>query len=143
MDLQKLSENAGLDLYKKLLLTVSDFCDTYPGTGVGKIYNQVLAGGIKIMPKDKKALEIIKHVVSNSSGPRAMQDLLNKTFLDLPLNLRPLYKDKNSKVVAFWLKGDQLCSKVIDLLNLEDQGGGKWSDEQRKSVDLINFNEEE
>jgi len=39
--------------------------------------------------------------------------------------------------VAFWSKDNKIYNKVIDLLSLDGESTGKWTDEKRNPVSLI------
>lgn len=132
------SESTNLDLYKKLINIFGDFADNHPGSGIGKIYRALLATGLKAVPKDKQAQAILSSFVSGLlvSASGSVHDMLNKNYTDLPLDIKPVYKDGNKRLVPFWCKGDTLCSKVVDLLSLGEEPAGKWTDEQRQSVKL-------
>lgn len=131
----KLAESLGLNLYKKLLNNFADFVDKQPGTGMGRIYRQLLDAGIKCMPKDKRALEIISFVLSGTI-PKSIQDIINTSFLDLPMAIRPVYKVGNGRFTAFWNKGDKIFSKTMDLIDY-DGNNGFWSNEKGEAITLI------
>ena len=136
MNLKELNEARDLYSYKLLLNMLGEFTERNPGTAVSKMYKQVLAGGISCMPKDKQALVIIQYVLSELGTPKALNDLMNTNFSELPITNRPLYATKDKKnIVAFWCKGGKLYSRVIDLLSFEGETG-KWSDEKCGSVTL-------
>lgn len=135
-----LNESQGLNLYKKLLNNFSDFVDKQPGTGMGRIYRKLLDAGIKCMPSDKRALEILSFVLS-SNVSKSIQDLINTSFVDLPMDVRPVYKVGNSRFVAFWNKDSKIFSKTMDLIDY-DGVKGSWSDEKGDAVTLITPKEE-
>jgi hypothetical protein len=135
----RINESRDLDIYKKLVMILSDFVDKYPGTGMGKVYRQVLNAGLKVMPKDEKALDILGYVIKDG-GPKAVQDLMNRTFCELPITIRPVYKDGNAKRTAFWSKDSKIYDKVRDLLDLNGSGvKGEWSDEKSNKVTLLSL----
>jgi uncharacterized protein YlaN (UPF0358 family) len=141
--LKQIIEAQDLNVYKKMLTLFSDFVDSYPGTGMGKIYRTMLEAGLKCVPKDKKAQEILAYVLQDNS-PKAIQNLINMQLAELPLPTRPIYKDGNSKMTAFWKKDDKIMSKVYDLLDLTDAGSaGDWVDEKGESVKLLDLGTEE
>ena len=93
-----LNEAKDLTVYKNLVTRLADYSQEYPATGVDKLFDQAVEGGLKIIPKDKKALEILGFVITNlSNPPKVVQDLLNLRFSDLPILLKPLYKGKNGR----------------------------------------------
>lgn len=142
--LKKLNEASDLGLYKRILASFSCFVDSQPGTGINRIYKQLLDRNLKIMPKDKRALEILDYVTKDKSDSAAVQDLMNKTFSDLPCTCRPSYKVGSSKMIAFWNCGGKLYTKVFDLLSLQDSTGSKfWSDEAGNKIELIDLSVQE
>jgi len=138
-----LERQKDLFLYKKLLNHFDSFIDAQPGTGMSKVYRQLLDAGLKCMPKDKHALKVLDYVVTDNV-PKSIQDLLNLTFSDLPIGIRPTYQSANSRLVAFWCKGDRIYSKVKDLLNLEkDEAKGSWCDEKGNKVTIVDEDRKE
>lgn len=136
----KLFEASDITVYKKLVLVFSDFVENNPGTGMGKVYRQLLTNGLKLIPKDKEALDILSYILKDSSGSKVVQEIMNKTFCDLPITVRPMYKDSRSKLVAFWNKGGKSYTKVIDLLDLDGIGEkGAWTNEKGDKVELIDL----
>lgn len=133
-----LNEAKDLKIFKRILDLFGEFVELYPGTGMSRVYKSILDAGMKSMPKDKRAIEMINFVVTNNV-PKSVQDLQNTSFNDLPISLRPLYKSGNSKLVAFWGREGKLGNKVFDLLDLEGEGKGKWVDEKGEPVTLIDF----
>ena len=141
--LKQLNEAKDLDLFKKIVSAFAAFIEQQPGTGMGKIYKQLLNAGLKCMPKDARALDIISSLMTDNT-PKSVQDLVNTNFASLPITVRPLYRHKQSKLVAFWSKSGQLYSKVFDLLDLNGAGSaGFWADEQGKKIDLLELDTKE
>jgi len=137
-----LNEAKNLDIYTKILNAFVQFIDWNPMTGMYKIYKQFLDAGLKCIPKDKRALEILDNVLSGSA-PKSIQDLINTNFSELPLFVRPIYKKGNSKLTAFWKKDDKIYNKVFDLVKLNGGASvGKWVDEQGEPVDLLDLSRE-
>jgi len=133
-----LTEAKDLNTYKKLLRTLGEYTDKFPSTGVDKYFKQALENGKKIMPKNKRALEIIDSVLRGSnSAPGAVQQLLNLRFADLPIEVRPIYKEGNKKIVAFWDRGGAVQDKVLGLIAWDGKVTGAWSDADGKKVTLL------
>jgi len=126
-----------LVVYKKLLHNLGEYSEKLPATTTVTLFRQVLENGLKVVPKDEVALEILDYVLSGSV-PKSIQDLLNLRFEDLPLELRPLYKEDSSFKVAFWKNDSVVSDKVVSLidfgLNIKDKG---WCDGKGNIVDLI------
>ena len=135
---QLLESAKDLTIYKKLLSLFAEFIDRNPATGMGKVYKQFLDAGLKCVPKDKRALEILDLILTENA-PKSIQELMNTNFTELPVLVRPIYKNGNSKLTAFWMKGDKLFSKVFDLMNLDGTPKGVWVDEKGNKVSLIDL----
>jgi hypothetical protein len=140
--IEQLLENAkDLKIYKKLIKILGEYTLNIPATGVNKILDEILSEGIKVIPKDKKALEILNYILNQEKSTAAIvQDLLNTRLCTLPLEVRPMI---NKTITAFWNIGDKLEDKVIGLLNFKGDDKGFWSDEKRNKVELINIPIEE
>ena len=135
-----LNEAKDLGLYKCLLDKFEEFTDQYPNTGITSIFKKILNAGIGILPKDKLAQKILEYVLS-ANASKAIQDILNLRFSDLPVTVRPVYKDRNKIVVAFWSKSGKVYDKVFYLLNIDkSKGKGEWTDAEGKKVKLIDNN---
>lgn len=140
--LKQLNEAKDLNVYKQLLKAFGDFTGQYV-TGVGKVYRDMLEAGLKCVPKDKRAQDILALVLAEGSS-KAVQDVLNVRLAELPITVRPIYKSGNSKLTAFWKKGDRILDKVYDLLDLKGEGAkGEWTDEKGEKVELLALEGEE
>lgn len=142
--MEKLNEASDLNLFKKILNAFSCFVGSQPGTGMNRIYKAMLDINTKMMPKDKRALDILAYVTKDKSDSAIVQDVMNKTFSDLPCTIRPVYKDGSAKVIAFWCVDGKIFSKVADLLDLDgDDKKCYWANEKGEKVDLIDVTVEE
>lgn len=136
--------NKPLSVYKKLLKVLGDYSDRFPGTGVGKLFNQTIEQGKRILPKDKLAVDILWFVLSKHSTAAAVQKLLNMRFSNLPIKLQPIVKNGRSKEVAFWTRDSKISDKVKDLIDFDGKGTkGAWSDVDGDKVKLLDISEEE
>lgn len=139
-----INESKDVSLYKKMVSAFGEFTEMYPGTGASKIYQALLSKGHKCMPKDKRAQDILFFCLDNKSDSGAAQCLMNTNFSSLPTVLCPNYLENKKKMIAFWNASGQLCSKAIDLVDLEMTSGKKfWSDEKGEKVTLIDVQSEE
>jgi hypothetical protein len=140
---EMLNEAKDLGLYKKLLRVLGGYADKFPATGVSKMFKQALENGIKVMPKNKKALAILGDILdSEESVPAKVQRFLNQRFADIDSASRPMYKDGNSKQVAFWQVDGVVSDKVLSLVNLDGKAGD-WSNAEGDKVTLIDIGEED
>jgi hypothetical protein len=144
--MQKLLENAKeLNTYKRLLQVLGEYSDKFPATGVDKMFNSALEAGMKVIPKDKRAQEILNHVLFVKKTSAAItQELLNMRFSGLPMDIRPVYKVGNRKKVAFWGRGGKIYDKVVSLLDMTGEGGVmSFVDEAGNKVELIDLMDKE
>jgi len=136
----KLNEAKNLNLFKRLLRILGEYCKNVPATGTDRLFNAAVEQGIKIMPKDKTALAILDKVLDEKSVPESVQELLNMRFANCPIECRPLVKKGRTHEVASWARGTLISDKVKDLINWDGgSGAGKWSDLEGKKVDLIDM----
>lgn len=138
---QMLMEAKDLNVYKKLLRMLGCYSDKYPATGVDKMFKALVTSGAKALPKDQRALDIIAHLVNaDKSVPAIVQEFLNVRFSDLPLCVRPIYKNGRGKEVAFWEKDGKLYDQVKMLVDFEGKSSsGSWADAQTQKVELVDM----
>jgi len=136
-------EAKDVTIYKKLLRVLGDYSHRFPATGVDRLFQSAVDNGIKIMPKDKLALRIIKTILDYESTPAAVQKLLNTRFTTLPAELQPKTKNGRRKEVAFWMVNDRVGDKVVDLINFEGSGKGYWTSISGERVEIIDMQEQD
>jgi len=134
-----LKEAKNLNVYTNLLDILGDYTDKFPATGVDKFLNTLIDTGIKSIPKDKKVQDILVKVTMGDSNPEIVQNLLNLRFADLPVEIKPVYKNSNRKEVAFWCQDGKVYDKVISLIDTNKKGKGFWCDVDGKKISLINL----
>ena len=140
----KLNEAKNLNLFKRLLRILGEYCKSVPATGTDRLFNTAVEQGLKIMPKDKTALAILDKILDEKSVPESVQELLNMRFANCPIECRPLVKKGNSHEVASWTRDTLISDKVKDLINWDGvSAAGKWSDVSGKKVELIDMSKEE
>ena len=117
--LELLKEAKGLNVYKKLLKVMGEYTDKFPATGVSKMLKQAIETGMKILPKDKRALDILNTVLyTDDSVPAAITRLLNLRFADIEIgDGRPIYKNGKVKEVAFWSRGGKVYDKILSFFD--------------------------
>jgi hypothetical protein len=136
-----LNEQRDLNIYKKLLLVLSDYTDKFPATGVNSIFKKALTGGLKIICPCEEGQNILKYILnSKESIPAIVQKLLNTRFSDLPVEFQPIYKNENSgKTIAFLSRDGKIYDKVLNLLNLNLEKDAFWCNEKGEKVELIDL----
>lgn len=139
--MERLFEAKNLDVYKKLLRILSEYCKTMPMSGMNRLFDQVVEKGMKILPKDKLALEILDYVLQEDNVASSIQDLLNMRFSCLPPACLP-QRQKDQKI-ASWKRGELISDKIKDLINWEGTGtAGSWSNSKGEKVNLIDMSQE-
>jgi len=137
----RIVEAKNLDIYKKLLRILAEYAKTSPGTGVDRLFDLAVKGGIKIMPKDKLALSILDNILKENSVANSVQQLLNIRFSNC--KMRPLVKNGRKQEVAFWTRNDFTSDKIKDLIDWNAEGTqAGWTDLEGNLVKLIDMNVE-
>lgn len=141
--IEKIRESRDVSIYQKLLRVLSDYTANVPATGVDKLFDVVSEEGKKILPKDKKALEILDHILSSANTARVIHKLLNLRFSDLPVECRPIMRDGHKHVIAHWSRGAEVNDRVKSLIDWENTGvAGRWTDIDGEMVSLIALQKE-
>jgi len=142
--LKRIQESKDVQIYQKLLKVLGDYSITTPATGIDSLFDTASGEGKKVLPKDKKALEILDYVLSCNSVPRCIHKLLNLRFSDLPVEYRPISKDGRKHRVCHWVRGAEISDRVKDLVDWKNTGKiGKWGDIEGEPVELIPLEKEE
>lgn len=135
---QKVVEAKNVCIYKKLLVVFGEFIDQNPMTGVDTLFDQMVEQGIKILPKDKRGLDILEFMISEYDSPAmCVQKILNMRFRNLPACLKPIAKAGRRHEIAFWCKDKEVFDQVKSLLNFGSQGKGFWADANGDKVTLL------
>jgi len=137
--IKEITEAKDVSLYKKLIAILGDYGHRFPSTGVDGMFQNAVENGIKIMPKDKHALKILKWILDDESIPATVQKFLNTRFSALPIEIRPLIKNGRKKEVAFWDSNGKVGDKILDLINFEGSGKGTWVDARGDKTPLIDL----
>lgn len=142
--LKKIREARDVSLYQRLLRALGDYTASVPCTGVDKLFDVVSEHGKKILPKDKKALEILDFVLSNGTTARVVHKLLNLRFSDLPVECRPIMKDGRKHLVTHWSRDKKISDRVKDLIDFDLSGKtGRWTDIDGEKANLLPIKTEE
>jgi len=133
-----LSEQKDLNCYKTLLTTLGEYVDKFPATGVDKMLKNAIENGMKVLPKDEKALDILKCILMGGKNvPATVQDLLNLRFTDLVIECRPVYLSKSGKKeIAFWSKNGTISDKVLSLIDFSVEGKSYWCNAEGEKINL-------
>lgn len=137
---KRIEESQNIVLYKHLLNMFGEFCNKFPMSSVDRLFQRLCDGGAKIIPKDKRALDILSSStgVNPEGGDSGVQGLLNKRFSELTYCVRPTNKAGRRHEVAYWCRDGQVYDKVINLINFDGNSGkGFWSDAEGKKVELL------
>lgn len=142
--LKKIQEAKDVSLYQKLLKTLGDYSASVPCTGVDNLFDTAAAQGKKILPKDKKALEILDYILSSGSVARIVHKILNLRFSDLPIECRPITKNGRKHHVAHFGRDGKISDRVKDIIDWENTGKtGRWVDIDGEKADLLPLKKEE
>jgi hypothetical protein len=135
--MRELKEAKDLNLYKKLLDVLGEYCEVSPATGVDGLLDMAIEVGKGVIPGDKKAMEILTYVLENENIPSAVHRLLNLRFTDLPTSVKPLMKNGRRNETAFWMINGNIEDKVRSLLNWEKGKKGFWCDVEGNKISLL------
>ena len=142
--LKKIQEAKDVALYQKLLKVLGDYSASVPATGVDNLFDVAVEHGKKILPKDKKALGILSHILTCGDTARVVHKLLNTRFSDLSVEDKPMMKDGRKHHVAHWTRGTKISDRVKDLIDFDLSGTvGRWTDIDGEKVSLIALEKEE
>jgi len=138
---------ARLDVYKQMITVIGEYIVKFPATGIDEFFNKLIENGVKTVPTDDKALNIVGAIFCGIgpdtsepcefSGPKAIQNFMNLRFSDLSVRLRPLYKDGEGIKTASWSCGECVSDRVKDLVNPEGKATGFWCSEDGDKISLI------
>ena len=141
--LKKIRETKGVNLYQRLLRVLGDYSASVPATGVDALFDTVAEHGKKVLPKDKKALEILDFILSSGTTARVVHKLLNLRFSDLPVECRPIMKDGRKHRVMHWSRDKKISDRVKDLIDFDLSGkSGRWTDIDGEAASLIPIKKE-
>jgi len=142
--LKKILEARNTNLYKKLVSVLGDYTTGVPATGIDNLFNSAIEHGAKILPKDKRALDILDCILSCGSTARVIHKLLNLRFSDLPAELKPITKTGRKHVIAHFGRNGEVSDKIKSLVDWEGSGKlGNWVTVDGEKVTLIDIAKEE
>jgi hypothetical protein len=141
---KRINEAVDINIYKRLLAVLSSWSDKFPLTGIDGLLDLVISKGKTILPKDKRALAILKHVLMAEPFSAAVNGVLNTRFSDLPSNLAPVAKVGDRHETAFWNSNGSPTDYTKKLINFEGtKQAGFWCDISGKKVELLDTEEKE
>ena len=146
MNIQRIFETKNITVYRKLLNTLGDYIGGAPCTGVDALFKILVKEGMKILPKDKYALNIIDHILTCSKNtPAAVHALVNTRFACLPTEFKPMIKSKDGKYeVAMFTRGKTIYDRVKDLIDFDvTNQAGNWTDINGDKAEIIDMSTEE
>jgi len=142
--LKRILESRDTNLYKKLVAILGEYTTNIPCTGIDDLFDSAVKNGAKILPKDKRALDILDYILSCNSAARVIHKLLNLRFSDLPAELKPISKKGRKHQVVHWTRGANVSDRVKDLIDWEGSSAvGKWTNVDGEGVALIDIAKEE
>ncbi len=132
-----------LEVYKQILEILNSYTDIFDNTLIGYHLESIISKGIKVLPIDTRAIEILKQITKNREAIAVkVEMIINGTFDNVGITLRPRYLDNNQDIhVAKWCKDNEISNKIIDLLNFNDSEEGYWCNDKKEQVTLINTKE--
>jgi hypothetical protein len=111
-------------------------------TGIDGLLDLVIEKGKAILPRDKRAVSILKHVLTVEPFSAAVNGVLNTRFSDLPADLTPVAMVGSRHETAFWNSNGSPTDLVKKLINFEGtKQAGFWCDISGKKVTLIDTEE--
>ncbi len=140
---KRINEARDVSVYKKLLNVLSCWSNKFPLTGIDSYLDKAVENGKSILPKDKRALAILDHLLSSDSFAEAVSNLLNMRFADLPTDLKPLAKIDKKCQLAFWNAGGIVTDRVKSLINFDKGEAGFFCDIDGVRVTLLDTEDEE
>lgn len=136
--LKKIREAKDVGLYQRLLKILGDYSASVPCTGVDALFDVVAEHGKKVLPKDKKAIEILDFILSGGTTARVVHKLLNLRFSDLPVECRPIMKNGRKHLVTHWSRDKKISDRVKDLIDFDLSGkAGYWTDIDGEKANLL------
>lgn len=129
-----------LQIFGKLIAQLSQYCEKTPIGLANALLNTVLDKGIKCIPKDKTAQEILNYLLTKSTSIASrMHELLNARFDDLPSNVKPLFVQESICSVAYWKIGEVINDKILSLILTDAKSQTQWTDSTGNKVEIINM----
>ena len=138
----KLDESKDLVIYKLLLTTLEEYVNKFPGTGISKYLDHFLEAGKGSIPKNERAQNILLWVLTSGTCGEAIAWICGKRFSDLPVMIRPSYKEVDVIKVANFGNEEKSYDLIGSLLGWDGDTHkdvkGDWVGCDGKKVDLIN-----
>ena len=143
MTREQILEARDVVIYKRLLRVLADYVEDNAGTEYAELLDRAVDKGKQILPKDKHALAILNCVLKGETVPRIIQNLFNFRFSNLPICVKPMFKNGRRIMVASWTRGVHTTDRVKELIDWEGKGQGKWTDLDAKKITLLDLTKDE
>jgi hypothetical protein len=142
--IKEIRRSLDVNLYQRLLKVLGEYSANTPCTGVDALFSAVVEQGKKVLPKDKKALEILDWILSSGTTARIIHKLLNLRFSDLPVECKPITKNGRKHLVAHFGRDGKISDRIKDIVDWENTGKtGRWVDIDGEAVSLLSIQKEE
>lgn len=139
----KLEESKELVIYKLLLTTFEEYVSKFQGSSLSKYLDYFLEAGKGSIPKDERAQNILLWILTCGTCGEAVSWLIGKRFSDLPVMIRPSYKEEDDiERVANWGTEEKSYDTINSLLGWDGDTHkdikGTWVNESGKKITLLN-----
>ena len=135
-----ISKNKKLTIYKSIITNFHDYYTRFPMTVSDKYLELIVYNGLKIVPTDERAQDVLIYILSTYDKPEAcVQHLLNDKFDSLPPEIRPVVeveKGDGKFATAKWANDTGEHTSIWSMINLDGSKKAYWSlnDEKVKLV---------
>jgi len=126
-----------------MLAMLGEYDTNVPMTGVGNLFNTLAKKNTAILPKDRHAQAILRHVFSGDNSAASIHKMLNIRFSDLPDGFKPMAEKDEKRIVASWSRDGHVSDRVRDLVDWDATGKqGNWTDIKGDKVEVADTVEE-
>jgi len=127
-----------------MLSMLGDYDSNVPMTGIGHLFDVLAKKSTAILPKDKHAQAILRHVFAGDNSAASIHKMLNIRFSDLPDGLKPMALKDDRKIVASWSRDGHVSDRVRDLVDWDDTSKqGQWTDIKGDKVEVADTVDDE
>lgn len=126
-----------MDLYKIWVRIFASYLDKAPAQGYDSMFNALTDRGVKVLPSDPLALDILRSIATPDNPATALHKLSTYRFKNLDKANQPIIKGTSGNSVAFWKVGDVVSDKINSLMAWEKDQKGSWVDEAGETAKVI------